>query len=350
VFTASQPLTLDRGSWAQVLGDLDALRLTDPDGENWIYFGLAKLNYGRDDGLVGLAFTGVPAATTALGWDDPADVSRVVAHELGHIWGRSHAPCGNPQPPSSVDGLYPYPGGQIGVSGLDVPATALKPATSPDIMGYCFQNPWISDYTYRGIMNYRQNNPGTSAMTPAAPQRSLLIWGRIVNGRPVLEPVFELVTKPALPRQRGPYSLSVLGADGSRLIDLSFDVATAGDAGNQTGHFAFAVPLDQAQRLRLGSIRVAGPIGSASSSRTLAQLRTGSASETIVARREGANVSLRWDAARYPMIMIRDPDSGEVLSFGRGGAALVRTGKTVLDVDASDGTVSHRVRLAISRS
>jgi hypothetical protein len=348
VFTSTQALTIDPRTWGQVLGDLDALRLTDPDGANWIYFGLAKLNYGRNEGLVGLAFEGIPQATTALGWDDPVDVSRVVAHELGHIWGRSHAPCGGP-PPESIDGLYPYTGGQIGVSGLDVPAVTLKPPTSPDIMGYC-QNPWISDYTYRGIMNYRQNTLSVTAMSSAAPQRALLIWGQIVNGRPVLEPVFELVTKPTLPKRPGPYSLSVLGADGARLVALSFDVAVAGDAGTQTGHFAFAVPLDERQALRLGSITVDGPSGSVSSPRPLAQLRAGTAAESIEARREGADVSLRWDAAQYPMIMIRDPDSGEVLSFGRGGTALVRTGKAVLDVDVSDGVRSHRVRLAISRS
>jgi hypothetical protein len=217
-------------------------------------------------------------------------------------------------------------------------------------MGYCFQNPWISDYTYRAIMNYRQNNPGAAVMSVAAPQRALLIWGQIVNGRPVLEPVFEVVTKPTLPQRPGPYSLSVLASDGSRLADLSFDVATSEAAGTGSGHFAFAVPLDERQALRLGSIRIAGPGGSVSSPRALAQLRTGPASGSIVARREGGNVSLRWDAARYPMIMIRDPDTGEVLSFGRGGTALVGTGKAVLDVDVSDGLRSQRVRLAISRS
>jgi hypothetical protein len=349
VFTSAQALTTDFRTWEQVVGDLDALRLTDPDGANRIYFGLARLDYGRSNGLVGIAFQGEPQATTALGWDDPADVNRVVAHELGHIWGRSHAPCGGP-PAGTVDGLYPYALGRIGVSGLDVPALALKPATSPDIMGYCFQNPWISDYTYRAIMNYRQNNTSAATMSSAAPQRALLIWGRMVNGRPVLEPVFELVTRPALPKRAGPYSLSILGSDGSRLVDLSFDVATYEGAGTQSGHFAFAVPLDDRQAVRLASIRVDGPTGSVSSPRPLAQLRTGSASESIVARREGANVSLRWDAARYPMIMIRDPDSGEVISFARGGNALVRTGKALLDVDVSDGMRSQRVRLAISRS
>ncbi|HET6779203.1 MAG TPA: hypothetical protein VFH26_09965, partial [Gemmatimonadales bacterium] len=141
-----------------------------------------------------------------------------------------------------------------------------------------------------------------------------------------------------------------LAVDGSRLADLSFDVAAAEEAGTQIGHFAFAVPLDEAQARRLGSIRVQGPGGAVSSPGPLAQLRAGSAAEAIMARRDGANVSLRWDAARYPMIMIRDPDSGEVLSFGRGGAAVVRSGKAALDVDVSDGVRSQRVRLAISRS
>jgi hypothetical protein len=61
-------------------------------------------------------------------------------------------------------------------------------------------------------------------------------------------------------------------------------------------------------------------------------------------------VSLRWDAAVYPMIMVRDPDTGEVLSFGRGGSALIQTAKSQLDLDISDGIHSHRLRLAINRS
>jgi hypothetical protein len=50
------------------------------------------------------------------------------------------------------------------------------------------------------------------------------------------------------------------------------------------------------------------------------------------------------------MIVVRDPDTGEVLSFARGGTALVRTDKGELDLDVSDGVRSQRVRLAISRS
>jgi hypothetical protein len=60
-------------------------------------------------------------------------------------------------------------------------------------------------------------------------------------------------------------------------------------------------------------------------------------------------VALEWDAALYPMIMVRDPGSGEVLSFARGGKSWVQTSKGALDLDLSDGVQSQRVRLAISR-
>jgi hypothetical protein len=198
-------------------------------------------------------------------------------------------------------------------------------------------------------MDFRQANPG-SVVASAVPQSSLLIWGRIVNGQPVLEPAFEIVTRPNLPTRPGPYTVSAAGVDGSRLFTLSFDVAAVDDNPAGNGHFAFAVPLNQAGASRLGSLRLDGPTGIAGSSRRAALISTESASQSIVARQEGENVSLRWNAAAHPMIMVRDPDTGEVLSFARGGSALVRTAKAQLDLDVSDGVRSQRVRVAINRS
>jgi hypothetical protein len=231
---------------------------------------------------------------------------------------------------------------------MDVAQTQLKDRSSPDIMSYCFQAPWISDYTYEGVMAYRQSNAAVASSSAAQP--SILVSGRIINGRPVLEPAFQVVTRPNMPKRPGPYSVSATGLDGSRLFTLSFDVAKVEDSKTGNGHFAFAVPLDLATASRLESLRLQGPTGSTVSSRSLAQLRAGSLSESIVARRVGENVSLRWDAAVHPMIMVRDPDTGEVLSFARGGTALVRTSKNQLDLNLSDGVRSQRVRLAINRS
>lgn len=339
VFPTTLLLEANGAGWDQLVSDIDALRVEE--GSDRTYYGLVRLEYSG--GKVGNAFVGVPSA---IGTDNPADVARVVAHELGHTWGRYHSPCGNPGGLDPIEG-YPYSGGVIGVYGFDVTAGALKPRSTPDVMGYC-PEPWISDRTYQRVLEFRESNAAAIGVS-ARPQSSLLVWGRIVNGRPVLEPAFEIVTRPSLPKRPGPYSVSATGVDGSQLFTLSFDVARFEDNPAGTGHFAFAVPLDQASASRLSSLRLEGPTGGTGSSRTLAQLRTESPSQSIVARRVGENVSLRWNAAAHPMIMVRDPDTGEVLSFARGGSALVRTAKGELDLDISDGVRSQRVRLAVNR-
>ncbi len=346
VFTAGQALEAGGDGWDQVLGDLDAQRLSDPDGGNRIYFGIAALPYTRAQGIVGLAFPGIPSATTALGWDDSDDANRVVAHELGHIWGRRHSPCGSP-PPNTVDAAYPYPGGPIGVFGMDVANTTLKQVSSPDIMGYCFQSPWISDYTYQGVMDFRQAN---ASVVLGSPQPSVLVWGRIVNGRAVLEPAFQIVTRPSLPDKPGPYSVTATAADGTQLFALSFDARPAEDSPRGTRHFAFAVPLDQARAARMERLRLAGPGGTAVNSRSIPSLRLEGARAPVTSRREGQSVVLQWDALAHPTIMVRDPDTGSVLAFARGGNARVWTSKNHLDLELSDGVRSQRLYLAISRS
>ena len=345
VFTASSPLKSNGEGWFQLLSDLEGKRVDE--GTDRTYFGVVKLDYGRADGDVGLTLgEGVP---TSVGWDDASDASRVVAHELGHTWGRRHSPCNVPQN-ANIDGLYPYPSGNIGVFGFDVAATSLKPRSSPDIMGYCFQNPWISDYTYQGVMNFRQAS--AAIIAAGSPQPSVMIWGRIENGRPVLEPAFQIVTRPNLPRRPGRYAVIGTAADGSRLFGLSFDATTAPDDPRGNGHFAFAVPLDRSRASQLASVQLSGPGGVVARSRTMASLRLGETGTAapITARREGQAVVLQWDASVHPTIMVRDPDTGTVLSFARGGNARVWTSKGELDLELSDGVKSQRLRLAINRS
>jgi hypothetical protein len=56
-------------------------------------------------------------------------------------------------------------------------------------------------------------------------------------------------------------------------------------------------------------------------------------------------VSLQWDAAAHPMVMVRDARTGEVLSFARGGSVtLPATGD--LELVASDGVGSRVLDVA----
>ena len=69
----------------------------------------------------------------------------------------------------------------------------------------------------------------------------------------------------------------------------------------------------------------------------------------MFARREVGGVGLQWNASSHPMIMVRDPDTGEVLSFARGGKARVWTTKGSLDLVASDGVQSQAKRVTVTR-
>ncbi|HVD33437.1 MAG TPA: hypothetical protein VNC19_07660 [Gemmatimonadales bacterium] len=340
VYTTSTVLEWNGGGWDQVLGDLDGLRVAE--GSDRTYFGIAKLDY--QVGQVGTAYRAIP---TALGGDEPTDVRRVVAHELGHTWDQLHTPCGTP-PPLTIDQNYPY-GTGIGVYGFDVAAGTLKPPSTPDIMGYC-SNPWISDYIYRRVMTFREASGLITQSSAAAKQPALLIWGRIVNGQAVLEPAFQIVTRPNLPARPGPYTVEGIATDGSSLFRLSFDAAQVPDDPRGSRHFAFAVPLNAAGAARLSDLRLTGPgttAASTSLSLQAARKQGGPVSDAIVARRAAGAVALEWDPSVHPMIMVRDPDSGEILSFARGGKARIATAKGTLDLVVSDQVRSQTRRITV---
>jgi hypothetical protein len=94
----------------------------------------------------GLGFTGEDSAWT-------------LAHELGHMHGRSHAPCGV----NSYDPDFPYSKGATGVWGYDERHQEFfDPGPTRDMMGYC-EPSWISDYTYKAMFQRVQAVNGAEA-------------------------------------------------------------------------------------------------------------------------------------------------------------------------------------------
>ena len=248
------------GAWSTILNELDVLRVME--GTSRTYYGVVRVDY--PSGIAGLGYIGRP---TAMGYDRGPDESRVMAHELGHTWHRLHSPCGQP---AGVDPAYPYPGGTTGVHGYDLQENVLRSPSAPDVMGYCV-DPWISDYTYDGVLDYRIATQAAEARAARAPEQPcLVIWGRIVGGRPVLEPAFEVTTRPSLPKAPGAYMVEGRSADGGRVFGLSFDAAEVADDRHDGRQFAFAVPMDGATIARLASLRLETPGGAVAAARSAA--------------------------------------------------------------------------------
>jgi hypothetical protein len=132
---------------------------------------------------------------------------------------------------------------------------------------------------------------------------------------------------------------------GGRLFHLSFTPETVADDPNGGQHFAFAVPLQSDRAARLDAIRLSVPGRPAVSVRAAAGSRV--APDVRTARSAPGRVSVRWDASAHPMVMVRDPATGEVLSFARGGAAEIATDRTDLEVQLSNGIAGRSVRVAV---
>lgn len=319
------------GAWGQILSETSSLRAAE--GGSADYVSIVATNYSS--GIAGLGWVGAPGA---VAWDKAGSVPGVIAHELGHNFGRLHAPCGNP---SMVDSAYPYATASIGTWGLDLPSLALKTASGDkDLMSYCSPQ-WVSDYSYTGVLNFRGSAPSVEVAGRAGP--GLLLWGRIQNGNVILEPAFIVNAPSRLPARTGPEQLEGLDESGARLFSLSFDGQEVADLpSGEERQFAFVVPLASADQARLASLRLTGrgltafqvPVGGAR-----AAAATPLNTEPPTARRVDGQLEIRWGRA-WPMALIRDAETGQILSFARGGITRVAAGRAGVTLELSEGVSS----------
>jgi hypothetical protein len=369
----------DGDAWPQLLHEIRLKRVVEGARDEY-YHGILPDFPGTPWGGYGYV-PGSPSngdARSAISFDRLPAASGVVAHELGHNLGRWHAPCGNP---AGVDGNYPHPGAVLGSPGFNVLTNALVTAANlRDYMSYCGPQ-WTSDYTFRAIVNWRRADPlalpaaggsfaagaapnGASAASAAsaAPARGLLVWGRTDSRGAELMPAFALAAPPALPDAPGPNLLRGLDAAGREL----FRVAFAGDPVDHAAdpaerHFAFHLPLSDADLAALARLELTTPAGSASRAAPGTEGAQGApapgaaagaaAAEPVVDvdRLAGDRLRVRWDAARHPMALVRDARTGEVLALARQGETVLRAvGRAPAEVEVlvSDGV---RSRLAPRR-
>lgn len=325
------------GAWSTILSELNALRTAD--GSTSYYAGIAHTSYGS--GIAGLGY--VPGRAT-LSWDHLPSADGVVAHELGHNFGRFHAPCGGA---GSPDPSYPYAGGLIGVYGYDIVAGTLKLPTRSDLMGYC-STTWISDYTYKKVIDYRAANPFASVAMVAqnSPRPGVLVWGRIAGTNLILEPAFEVVAPAALPAASGAHQLQLFGALNEPLLTLSFDGDEAADVqGVPQKHFAFVIPRDL---LRGGALPTRIRLASQGRSVERRSAPTAAQGPPLRAERLSGNTIRVHSEPGAAATLVRDVATGEILSILRGGEGVIRTAARDVELVVSDGVVSRRSRLPVN--
>lgn len=332
-YVTNQPrLTTSNGFvWETVLSELNAVRVIESSQR--YYMGIIPVGYSS--GIAGIGYLGTP---TSLTWDYLPSGSEVLAHELGHNFDRYHAPCGNPGGP---DPLYPHISGSLGAYGWDARLNRLRVPSEKDIMSYC-ADPWVSDYTWEGVVDFRESNEPLPTVS-AAVQPVMLVRGRITPSGVELEPTFTLDAAPRLP-EPGPHRLEFRDAAGALLYAADFKGSAVAHASvDGTEHFTFAIPVAALNGRTAAALSVGSSGGrSELRRRTDAQLRV---APTLSAVRNGdGSLRLTHSDPGTAGMIIREAGSGRVISILRGREITLPAGLRELEVLASDGLQSSVLR------
>ena len=353
--------------WQQLLSELDLARLADPVEPTSNWFGVVLPPAGFNNTSFG-GFSYIPTSGTntgantrtsaaiQVGWfNNPTQSRDLVAHELGHTFGRQHAPCGGAAPP--IDPAFPIPGGTLDYAGHDVHSWATGLASSAatistatgDVMGYCFPV-WSSAYTYNAVLAFRGTTTVLAQLGPPPISRVLVIRGRIENGTNILlEPAFAFNARPSLPERTGDYTAEGLDSLGQVLFSYRFEPAMLDHAAN-IRPFTLSMPSTPEFEQRLESIVVRGPGGESRlvrprSAQISAQVVGGTAQIANFARAATGMVTASCADRSSRGILVIDGRSGSVLgSAPAASMRLVAPAGAALDVVCSDGVRSQQVR------
>jgi len=202
-------------------------------------------------------------------------------------------------------------------------------------------------------MTYRQS-AGAMADAPST-GAGLLVWGRVVNGTVLLEPAFRITAPRTAASTRPTHMVEALDADGSILLELPISADRVDHVTDrEERHFAAVVPWtasleDALTRVRVRDLRSPLVAATRASASAVAERRVRGAPRLAVAMPDpqvvteaasAGRVRVRWDQTRYPMAMVRDATSGQIMGYVRqSGDGVVSSGRR-LEIVVSDGVRS----------
>lgn len=333
--------------WIRLLAEVTILKASEGAPAAQVYYALVPTRHdGQRWFIAGIAGIGWLGHRVSVGLDlNAADRTGALAgHEIGHNFGRAHAPCGQPSTP---DTAYPHAGASIGEYGLDVASNTLfDPSTTVDMMSYC-RPEWISDYTYLALYN-AQRDAGRPAgiATPA-----LLVQAEFdAAGTAWFQPLYTFPQTPTPSDGDSDFAVELLDAAGNVVASHPVAVLEAEEEGVSVRliHASVPLPAEAVARVRL---RQAGVVVA---ERALAPPTPARAPVSI--SRTADTITLRWGFPDTPALVRYSADDGQswtTLAVNRRGGRLTLDPATlpgsagqfqVIPADAA--TVPYTIELA----
>jgi len=208
--------------WGKLLSKIEWMAAHNtkapPGVYNLHWYGVVPDLHGAlRDGILGLGYT---PGRSAIGYG-----GQTLAHELGHNFGRLHAPCGAPTKTWDIN--FPYAEGKTGEFGFDPDTQKVyDPAGTYDFMSYCGPA-WMSPYTYQALYDRVGGPTAATARSDAQEGEYLLIGGEVEReaGTGEIKEAY-VDNRPTGSNDavgEGPYALEVRNGEGSALFTRHFD-------------------------------------------------------------------------------------------------------------------------------
>ncbi|TVR15728.1 MAG: hypothetical protein EA391_10065 [Balneolaceae bacterium] len=328
--------------WINLALEIYAVQLAESSSNTTYYHGITA----RTGGPLGIATIAYPLA---ISFDLLPRASEVVAHELGHNFGLLHAPCGDID---DVDPHYPYHDGSIGVEGYDSKLHRHIDSSYFDLMSYCFPK-WISDYNYKNVLSFREQESLESLQHQSlAEESSLLIWGKIYKDKIEINPAINITATPQIPDNQGAYRLIMQDESGLNLFTASFNPISVTDVNEDVKIFAFTIPHSLLNYNSLESIMIEGNNLKSKIKHTLLSTKQSQLmaedSNHILAKSDRNGIQINWDTDSIPLIMVQDKHTGKILAFAQGGKAFLPQHASAIIVHLSYGVGSVSQEITIN--
>jgi hypothetical protein len=349
------PVGTDRtGFWEPLLMELDLIRVATGDPMTY-WYGVVPVVPTMPLQFGGVALLGdnprdrSGGDRTSIGLGDTFNTSlayprEVLAHELGHNFGRRHAPGCNAVPP--LDSLYPAGNGSIVMPGHDVwsmatGATSVAGVRSPDtfdIMSYC-RPAWISAYNRQKVLEWRVAQ-GTLNTTRTARAEATAVAGRIsATGEVTLYPALDIDAIIPPPDHMGDVTVELCTASGASVVSAML-TSRAVDHGEGSRHFIAVFPRQRASEAV--AIRATTRDGHTAVRSALADV------PTAVSARVLADGRTRYAAVNGRAMVLRDARTGDIVSIAWDGRAVMPSTIPV-EITTSDGLHSRAARIIRQR-